>query len=200
MALHRGTVGTVLRKRASPTLCKSSDDERGIGGGYRTRVPQRVERARTWIAEAGRVTVLTGAGISTDSGIPDFRGPNGLWTHNPGPRSRRPSSTTWPTRGASAAWQNRLASPAWHGRTERRPSRARRARTARRLRALVTQNVDGLHQQAGNDPAKVIEVHGTMHWTRCWTARPAPDGGRRSNGSAPGEADPHCLRVRRGGS
>eukprot|EP01041_Mallomonas_annulata_P032101 gene32101-54524_t len=44
---------------------------------------ERVDLARTWIAEARRVTVLTGAGISTDSGIPDFRGPNGLWTRNP---------------------------------------------------------------------------------------------------------------------
>jgi len=113
--------------------------------------------------------VFTGAGIGTDSGIPDFRGPNGLWTKNP---AAEKASTLQHYLAdpelRKLAWQNRLHSPAW----EAQPNNAHRAvlklETAGRLLALVTQNIDELHQKAGNDPAKVIEVHGTMHWSRCW--------------------------------
>lgn len=152
------------------------------------------ERARAWIAEATRVTVLTGAGISTDSGIPDFRGPNGLWTTNPlaekastlehylnDPEVRR------------AAWRNRLVSPAWQA----VPNDGHRAlvelERTERLVALVTQNIDELHQKAGHDPSKVIEVHGTMWWSRCWTCsdrRPMSEAVERVRA---GDPDPHCL-------
>jgi NAD-dependent deacetylase len=153
-----------------------------------------VERARQWVAEASRVTVLTGAGISTDSGIPDFRGPNGVWTKNPAaektatlqhyladPDIRR------------TAWQNRLHSPAWSA----VPNAGHRAIVdlERRgvLEAVVTQNIDELHQRAGNDPSRVIEVHGTMWWTRCWTCddrRPMAESLERVRA---GELDPPCL-------
>ncbi|MGD9996155.1 MAG: NAD-dependent deacetylase [Ilumatobacteraceae bacterium] len=153
-----------------------------------------LSQAREWVADAQRVTVLTGAGISTDSGIPDFRGPNGVWTKNPGaektatlqhyladPDIRR------------SAWQNRLGSPAW----DAQPNDGHRAIVGleRRgvLEAVVTQNIDELHQRAGNDPAKVIEVHGTIWWTRCWACddrRPMTEALERVRA---GEADPPCL-------
>ena len=128
-----------------------------------------LQQARGWVEAASRIVVFTGAGISTDSGIPDFRGPNGLWTKNP---AAEKASTLQHYLAdpelRKLAWQNRLHSPAW----EAQPNEAHRAvlklETAGRLLALVTQNIDELHQKAGNDPAKVIEVHGTMHWTRCW--------------------------------
>jgi NAD-dependent deacetylase len=153
-----------------------------------------VDLARGWIETASRVTVLTGAGISTDSGIPDFRGPNGVWTKNPAaektatlqhyladPEIRR------------IAWQNRLSSPAW----DARPNAGHRAivQLERRgvLDAVITQNVDELHQRAGNSAAKVIEVHGTMWWTRCWTCDDRRPMAETLDRVRAGEADPPCL-------
>jgi NAD-dependent deacetylase len=149
---------------------------------------------RAWIAEAARITVLTGAGISTDSGIPDFRGPNGVWTRNPAaektatlqhyladPEVRR------------EAWQNRLRTPAWQARPNAGHHAVVDLERHGRLHAVVTQNVDGLHQRAGNNPDLVIEVHGTIWWTRCWDC-----GDRRPMDATldrvrAGEADPPCL-------
>src|SRR2546423_6458523 len=73
-----------------------------------------LEQARTLIDDAERVTVLTGAGISTDSGIPDFRGPQGIWTKNPG--AERKATLQHYMSSAEArkeSWQNRLDSPTW---------------------------------------------------------------------------------------
>ena len=67
------------------------------------------------------------------------------------------------------------------------------------LLALVTQNVDGLHQKAGSDPERVVEVHGTLHWTMCWTCgdrRPMPEALQRVRD---GESDPDCLVCRAAG-
>jgi NAD-dependent deacetylase len=154
----------------------------------------RVERAHRWIAGAASVTVLTGAGISTDSGIPDFRGPNGLWTKNP---LAEKASTLEHYLGdpevRRVAWQNRVHSPAW----EAAPNAGHRALVELERRgqlvALVTQNIDELHQRAGHDPSKVIEVHGTMWWSRCWSCddrRPMHEALARVR---EGDDDPHCL-------
>ena len=147
-----------------------------------------------WIDGAARVVVLTGAGISTDSGIPDFRGPNGLWTKNPAaekmatlqhyvadPEVRR------------AAWRSRLDNPAWTA--EPNPGHRALVRLEQRgkLHALVTQNVDELHQRAGSSPAKVVEVHGTMRRYECLQCG---DSGPMSvvlDRVRAGEDDPQCL-------
>jgi len=113
--------------------------------------------------------VLTGAGISTDSGIPDFRGPQGVWTKNPlaeklsnihhylaDPEVRR------------AAWKNRMASPAWSAKPNAGHLALVHLEKMRKLHALITQNIDELHQIAGNSAEKVIEVHGTMRRFMCW--------------------------------
>jgi NAD-dependent deacetylase len=159
-----------------------------------------IEFARTLVETADRITVLTGAGISTDSGIADFRGPNGLWTKNP---AAEKSSTLQhylaDPEVRQFAWQNRLTNSAH----TRQPNSGHRAlvdlERRHELVALVTQNVDGLHQRAGSDPAKVVEVHGTMHWTMCWTC-----GDRRAMVEAlervrAGEIDPDCLVCREQG-
>ncbi len=96
---------------------------------------------------AARVTVFTGAGISTDSGIPDFRGPNGLWTKNPAAEK----ASTLQNYLADAdvrrfAWQNRLNSPAWSAEPNRGHLAIYELERQRRLRAVVTQNIDELHQ------------------------------------------------------
>ena len=127
-----------------------------------------VSRAQQLVAAARRVVVLTGAGISTDSGIPDFRGPKGVWTLNP--KAERMSDIRYYVADPEVrrlSWQSRLAHPAWTA----QPNTGHRALAAferhGRLHALITQNIDGLHQRAGNSPERVIEVHGTLHAAIC---------------------------------
>lgn len=156
--------------------------------------------ARDLIDRAQRITVLTGAGISTDSGIPDFRGPNGVWTKNPAAeKTATLQNYLAEPEVRRTAWQTRLTSPAW----TTQPNSGHRALVdlERRgtLLALVTQNVDGLHQRAGSSPELVVEVHGTMHWTMCWTCgdrRPMPEALDRVRA---GEGDPDCLACRDAG-
>ena len=128
-----------------------------------------IEAVRGWIAAAGRVVVLTGAGISTDSGIPDFRGPQGVWTKNPAAEKLSTLQNYLAEPDVrKAAWRARVASPTWAA----QPNAGHRALVALEergnLHALITQNIDGLHQKAGHAPERVIEVHGTMHGVTCW--------------------------------
>jgi NAD-dependent deacetylase len=142
---------------------------------------------RNWVGDSSRIVVLTGAGISTESGIPDFRGPQGVWTRDP--KAERLSNIHVYMSDPSVrreAWKSRLDHPAWRA----QPNAGHRAlvELERRgtLHALITQNIDGLHQQAGSSPAKVIEVHGTMREVMCMAC------GRR------GPMQPVLDRVRAG--
>ncbi|MBI2318351.1 MAG: Sir2 family NAD-dependent protein deacetylase [Betaproteobacteria bacterium] len=131
--------------------------------------PRVLERVRAWIDAAGRVVVLTGAGISTDSGIPDFRGPQGVWTRNPAAEKLSTLQNYLADREVRiAAWRSRLEHPAWQA----KPNAGHLALVALerrgKLHALITQNIDELHQAAGNSPHLVIEVHGTMRQAMCW--------------------------------
>jgi NAD-dependent deacetylase len=152
-----------------------------------------VNAARDALTAAGRVVVLTGAGISTDSGIPDFRGPNGLWTKNPA--AEKASNLRYYLEDPevrAAAWQNRLHTPAWTAEPNRGHEAIVELERREQLHGLITQNIDGLHQKAGNDPDRVIEVHGTVWWTRCWDCddrRPMAEALDRVRG---GEVDPPC--------
>src|SRR5262245_6148637 len=123
-----------------------------------------IQTVREWIDQANRIVVLTGAGISTDSGIPDFRGPQGLWTRNP--EAEKLSNIHYYVNDPDvrkAAWQARLTHPAWNA--EPNAGHAALAALERRgkLLALITQNIDGLHQRAGNSASLVVEVHGSVH-------------------------------------
>ena len=127
-----------------------------------------IERVRKWIDEVQRVVVLTGAGISTDSGIPDFRGPQGVWTKNPAAEKLsdiRHYMADPEVRKAS--WRSRMAHPGW--RAQPNPGHLALAALERcgKLHALITQNIDELHQVAGNSRQRVIEVHGTMRKAVC---------------------------------
>jgi len=156
-----------------------------------------LDTARRSLGRASRVTVLTGAGISTDSGIPDFRGPNGVWTKNP---AAEKASTLQNYLADPAirrfAWQNRLTNAAH----DREPNGGHRAllelERREQLVALVTQNVDGLHQRAGSSPARVVEVHGTSHFTLCWNCRDRRPMIEALQRVSAGEDDPDCLPCR----
>jgi NAD-dependent deacetylase len=156
-------------------------------------VEQSVSAVRQWISSARRIVVLTGAGISTESGIPDFRGPQGVWVRDP--EAEKLSDIRYYMREPEIrrrAWQGRLHHPAWSA----TPNDGHRAlvQLERRgaLHALVTQNIDGLHQRAGHASERVIEVHGTVHEAMCmhcdWRG-PMQDVLVRVRN---GEADPPC--------
>ena len=160
-----------------------------------TRSPT-IDGVSAWVQAATRVVALTGAGISTESGIPDFRGPQGVWTKNP--KAERLSNIHHYMADPEVrrlSWQARLHHPAWHA----EPSAGHRAfvELERRgsLLALVTQNIDGLHQRAGSSPARVIEMHGTIHEVMCmacgWRGPMLPVLDR----VRAGEADPPCERC-----
>ncbi|MCH1489666.1 MAG: Sir2 family NAD-dependent protein deacetylase [Ilumatobacteraceae bacterium] len=131
--------------------------------------PGQLEFACELVGGAQRIVVLTGAGISTDSGIPDFRGPNGVWTKNPA--AEKASNISYylaEPEVRRAAWQSRLEASAWTAEPNRGHLAVVDLERSGRLHALVTQNIDGLHQRAGVDPDLVIEVHGTIWYSRCW--------------------------------
>ncbi len=159
-------------------------------------VAEAVHDARALVAAARRVVVLTGAGISTDSGIPDFRGPDGVWTRDPeAERSSHIDRYLADPEVRRRAWRGRASSPAWQA----EPNAGHRALVALertgRLRCLITQNIDGLHHAAGSDPAVVVEVHGTMREAaclRCGDRMPMEVALARV---AAGEDDPPCLRC-----
>ena len=152
-----------------------------------------MKQAAAWLQEARRIVVLSGAGLSTDSGIPDFRGPNGLWTKNP---DAEKASTLQQYLAdpelRNRAWQNRLAAPAFTASPNVGHFALVELEERGQLSAIVTQNIDGLHQAAGNDPAKVIEVHGTVHWSRCWGCNDRRPMSQMLDRVRAGEADPSC--------
>lgn len=157
---------------------------------------ETVSAVSDWINASARVVVLTGAGISTESGIPDFRGPQGVWTKDP--RAERLSnihSYMSDPEVRRLSWQSRLAHPAWHA----SPNAGHRALVTLerrgKLHALITQNIDGLHQKAGHAADTVIEVHGTVHEAMCMSCGwrgPMQDVLERVRA---GEEDPPCGRC-----
>jgi NAD-dependent deacetylase len=128
----------------------------------------QLDEARAWIDAARRITVITGAGISTDSGIPDFRGPNGVWTKNPAAEKMATLQNYLADPDVrKQTWQHRLHSPAWHAQPNAGHFALLALERRGQLHSLVTQNIDELHQQAGHDPANVIQIHGTMRKVVC---------------------------------
>ena len=161
--------------------------------GLGAELDAAIAEVRGWIEQAERVAVLTGAGISTDSGIPDFRGPKGLWTRDPDAEKM-------------ATLQVYLSDPdvrkrSWRWRLEteenkREPNDGHRAlvalERAGRLDTLVTQNVDGLHQAAGSDPTRIVEIHGTLQEVECMGCGDRAPMARALDRVEAGEDDPPC--------
>jgi NAD-dependent deacetylase len=153
-----------------------------------------VARARELLAAPRKVTVLTGAGISTDSGIPDFRGPQGVWTRDPAAEKTSTLSHYLEDPDVRRrAWLNRLTSPAWEARPNRGHEALVELERQERLVALVTQNIDELHQQAGISAEKVVELHGTMRRVVCWSCGEEGPMQQTLERVSAGEEDPSCT-------
>jgi NAD-dependent deacetylase len=153
-----------------------------------------LERVAGWMRQARNVVALTGAGISTESGIPDFRGPDGVWTRDPKAEAKADIRfyVSDPT-VRRAAWQTRLDHPARGA----QPNAGHRAlaelERQGRLATLITQNIDGLHLAAGSSPARTIEIHGTIReyaCLDCGARGPMADALERVRA---GDPDPACL-------
>jgi NAD-dependent deacetylase len=153
-------------------------------------------RVAAWLHHSRSVVALTGAGISTESGIPDFRGPQGVWTRDP--KAEALSDIRHYVADAELrkrAWQGRLHHPARGA----EPNAGHRALAEMeregRLHMLVTQNIDGLHLVAGNSPERTIEIHGTMReyiCLECGSRGPMADALSRVHA---GEEDPACTEC-----
>src|SRR5258707_2398608 len=138
---------------------------------------QQIQDAAELMQECKRVAALTGAGISTESGIPDFRSPGSIWQQQP-PVSYQDFISKPEAR--QQYWQTR------HGLSAQvaaaRPNAAHRALAELEQRqvllGVITQNFDGLHQDAGHPPERVIELHGTSRFAACTLC------GRRSSMAA----------------
>ena len=155
--------------------------------------PDGLERAGALLGAARRITVLTGAGISTDSGIPDFRGPNGVWTKDP---AAEHTATLQHYLGDAevrrASWRNRLDSPTWEADANAGHRAVVELERQGRLVAVLTQNVDELHQRAGSDPDLVVELHGTMRRVVCWSCGERAPMAVALERVRAGDDDPHC--------
>ena len=152
-----------------------------------------VEGVRQWVNDARRVVVLTGAGISTESGIPDFRGPQGVWTKNP--QAEKLSNIHYymsDPEVRKASWQSRLNHPAWAAKPNAGHHALADLEKRGKLHALITQNIDELHQMAGNSPEKVIEVHGTVRKVVCMSCGMTAPMQKALDRVRAGEQDPPC--------
>ena len=128
-----------------------------------------LDTVRDWVSTSRRIVVLSGAGISTESGIPDFRGPTGLWTRDPDAEKLSDIRYYLAEPGVRRkAWLKRLSNPGWTAQPNAGHKAIVELERRGQLHALITQNIDGLHQKAGTSPERVIEVHGTMHSVLCW--------------------------------
>jgi NAD-dependent deacetylase len=125
-----------------------------------------IAELRRWIDEADRIVIFTGAGISTESGIPDFRSPGGIWTRM---RPIEFSDFMASEEARRESWRRRFATDATMRAAE--PNRGHRAVAALVDRgkavAVITQNIDGLHQASGIPDDRVIELHGNTTYAHC---------------------------------
>jgi NAD-dependent deacetylase len=156
--------------------------------------PEDLDQIAGWLADAKQIVVLTGAGISTESGIPDFRGPQGVWTKNPD--AEKTATLRYYVSDPEIrrkAWQNRVSSEMWQA----APNAGHRALAdlehKAALHTIVTQNVDGLHQAAGSSPERIVEIHGTVHDAKCLACGWRGPMGPVLDRVRAGEDDPTCT-------
>jgi NAD-dependent deacetylase len=151
-----------------------------------------IQVATRLLQQAQAIAVLTGAGISTESGIPDFRSPDSIWQQHP-PASYREFLTQPEAR--RRYWQTRRALSAQVAAA--RPNAAHYALVAlehrQRLLGVITQNFDGLHQDAGHAPERVLELHGTSRMAACTLCGARSSMSELQQRVDAGELDPCCT-------
>jgi NAD-dependent deacetylase len=158
------------------------------------RTAPDIERVAAHVAASKKIAVLTGAGISTESGIPDFRGPNGVWTTKPEKMKlvniedyvRNPQVRV-------AAWQERMHHPAWIAQPNDGHFALADLERRGTLLALMTQNIDGLHQAAGSQ--NVLELHGTIREAKCLSCGRRTSMQEQLGRVQAGEPDPACTEC-----
>lgn len=155
---------------------------------------EHLDTARRLILAASSITILTGAGISTDSGLPDFRGPNGLWTKNPeAEKASNISNYVNEPEVRRANWALRAEGKLW---ANVHPNAGHRALLPLQergvLHTLITQNVDELHQMSGIDEDRVVEIHGTTRKAGCLSCSYRTTMNAVLDRVRAGEEDPDC--------
>ncbi|MDQ4125634.1 MAG: NAD-dependent deacylase [Actinomycetota bacterium] len=154
---------------------------------------QLLERVAAAIWGAGSVVALTGAGISTESGIPDFRGPQGVWTKDP--KAERMSTLEAYMEDPELrvrAWRSRMDHPAWTAAPNAGHLALAELERKGKLHTLVTQNIDGLHQKAGTSRERLVEIHGTLREVMCMSCDERAPMEQVLERVKAGEADPPC--------
>src|SRR3990172_3155097 len=157
-------------------------------------LPEAAARVADLIRRSRTIVVFTGAGVSTESGIPDFRSPGGIWDRfDPAEFTFQRFMASEEVRKKSWSMIKEMVA------IQARPNAAHlaiaRLHEADKLDCVITQNIDGLHQEAGVPEEKVIELHGTARWVACFGcgARfPALEIHRRLHA---GEDAPYCERC-----
>ncbi len=154
------TAGGVDVRARMASICS------GGGNAVEERNERAIRRAAELVGESSTIVVFTGAGVSTESGIPDFRSPGGIW------------SKYQPVEFGEFLAKREARERYWIRSRETYPSLAEaqpnpahlaivELERMGKLDCVITQNIDGLHQKAGNSPEKVIELHGNTHWVEC---------------------------------
>ena len=159
-------------------------------------MPDQLDTVATWLRDAEAIVVLTGAGISTESGIPDFRGPQGVWTKNPG--AEKMATLQYYVADPEIrrlAWRNRLESEVWRAEPNAGHTALAELEHRAALHTLVTQNIDGLHQTAGSSPERIVEIHGTVHAVKCLSCGWRGPMDETLERVRSGEDDPACLHC-----
>jgi NAD-dependent deacetylase len=156
-------------------------------------ITEQLKEGKKWLDASNYVVALTGAGISTESGIPDFRGPKGLWTRDPD--AEKLSNIHYYVNDSAIrvkAWQARLNSPVWEAEPGIGHQALVRLETRGKLKTVITQNIDGLHQLAGSSPENVIEIHGTVREVVCLACSYRVPMAEVLERFKAGEKDPDC--------
>jgi NAD-dependent deacetylase len=153
-----------------------------------------IDQAISALADRTSILVFTGAGISTESGIPDFRGPHGIW------KRVDPADYTYDRYVNDPefrvnTWGNRFNSPLLDATPNEAHYAVTRLWESGRVVGCVTQNIDGLHAAAGLGPPSLVELHGNAHHIHCIACGDEPHFDEVEERWESGTADPECLRC-----